>query len=114
MDIEAALMRLLAEETGWEWFGVKPSGIDRCGTVERTGGGVSDCIDSPMVALQVWGDTRTDACRMAMLTASAVPRLVNRDGIRSAKVESVYNLPDYEGNRPRYQITAVFKTVAAR
>lgn len=114
MDIEAALMALLAEDTGWEWFGVKPTGNDRCGTVERTGGGISDMVDSPMVALQVWGETWADAASMASRTAAAIPGLVNRSGVRSARVESIYKLPDYEGNRPRYQITAVFKTVAGR
>lgn len=74
-------------------------------TVERTGGGVVNLVDYPELAFQVWADTNAEAeaaaqgLRLALLTG-APP-----DGVHSWQVNAgPYLFPDYEAERPRYQI----------
>lgn len=113
MDIEGALVAWLPGVTGIEWFGEVPRDRpDRFGTVERTGGGMSDVVvDSPMVALQLWGTSRDDAKELAYRARDALPAFVRERGVRKVAVNSLYNFPDEEGNKARYQLVAQFKTV---
>ena len=111
VDIESRLVAWLNASTGIEWHGDVPERRpDEFGTLERTGGGISDVvIDSPEVALQVWAPTRSRAKDLAIEVCRVLPRFAYEPGIRKAVVDSAYNFPD--GKRARYQITAHFKTV---
>lgn len=113
VDIEAALIAWLPSKTGITWYGDVPKDRPRrFGTVERTGGGVSDVvIDSPAVALQLWGTSRDDAKALAYAAKDALSAFRYEPGIRKVKVETLYNFPDEQGNQARYQIVAHFKTV---
>lgn len=113
VDIEARLVAWLPAATGLSWYGDVPA--DRpasFGTVERTGGGMSDrVVDSPTVALQVWGASRSEAKTLAYKVRDALPAFAYEDGVRKVGVDSLYSFPDVEGSHSRYQIVAHFKTV---
>lgn len=74
-------------------------------TVERTGGGVTDMVDRPTVAIQAWADTEADAEAAATEIRNAIA-LGNRPaGVFSAFVESgPYPFWDESTGRPRYQV----------
>lgn len=111
-DIEAALIAVLPDLTGYPWFSTAPKGQDGpFGTVERTGGASTRVLDRPMVALQVWGGSRAECAGRAAALCAVVASLPNHGPIRSASVNSCANFPDYEGGRPRYQVTADLVTV---
>ena len=113
VDIEAALIAWLPDKTGIPWHGDVPEDRpEQFGTVERTGGGISDVvIDSPTVALQLWGKSRSDAKNLAYKARDALPAFAYEPGVRKVEVETLYNFPDEKGNQARYQIIAHFKTV---
>lgn len=74
-------------------------------TVERTGGGVTDMVDHPMMAVQAWAadapraEEMANEIRLAALT-SALPEGVHRIDINSGP----YAFYDEETRMPRYQI----------
>ena len=113
VDIEAALVAWLPAKTGIPWYGDVPKERPaRFGTVERTGGGVSDIvIDSPTVAFQLWGMSRDEAKALAYKARDALPAFCSEPGVRKVRVEALYNFPDEKGNQARYQVIAHFKTV---
>lgn len=113
VDIEARLVAWLPAATGLPWYGDVPKERPvRFGTVERTGGGMSDAvIDSPTVALQVWGASRSEAKSLAYAVRNALPSFAYEDGVRKVSVDSLYSFPDTEAHHARYQIVARFKTV---
>lgn len=112
MDIEATLIEWLSKNTDIEWHGNIPKRKPPFGTVERTGGGMSDVvIDSPMVAIQVWGESRSQAKKIAYEVKRILPRIVYEPRFKKATIQSLYNFPDDKGNKARYQIVAEFKTV---
>lgn len=111
MDIESALISWLNSSTPLEWHGEVPRGHPPFGTVERTGGGVKDVvIDSPMLAIQVWGKSRSEAKTLAYEVKNILPRFVYEPHIKKVSIQSIYNYPDETGNKARYQIVAEIKT----
>lgn len=113
-DIERALVEWLPAATGIEWYGDVPDPRpERFGTVERTGGpsGRDVVIDDPMVAIQVWGKSRSDAKDLALAVRDALPALAGHSGVKSVEITSLYNFPDQKGNNARYQLVAQFATV---
>ena len=74
-------------------------------TVERTGGGVENMVDYPMMAVQTWAQTQAEAeedasaIRMVALVGE-LPR-----GVHSMRVNAgPYKFYDEESMQPRYQV----------
>lgn len=79
-------------------------------TVERTGGGETNLVDQPMLAVQFWAESRYEAsegARKLALILEELPVIVGALG--KCRVESVYNWPD--DAQPRYQLTVSAATV---
>lgn len=73
-------------------------------TVERDGGSKDNiAIDRPMITVQCWSDTRSNASKLAYLVDDAMSSLVLEPNIAKASRNSLYNFPDAAGNN-RYQI----------
>jgi len=72
-------------------------------TVERTGGGVADMVDHPMVAVQTWARTEARAEEMAneirLALLQSCPRGVHRIDVNSGP----YSFYDESTRLPRYQ-----------
>lgn len=76
-------------------------------TVERVGGGVSDLIDRPSVAFQIWGDTNEQALQAALEVRALLLTAPLPDGVSACVIDSgPYFFADMETRRPRYQIVA--------
>lgn len=74
-------------------------------TVERTGGGTYDKVDSAQLAVQAWADGRKAAADMADELARALESLSGTLGLGRVRVQSLYNWPDPQTRRARYQLT---------
>ena len=78
-------------------------------TVERTGGGVVDMVDHPIIAVQAWASTEARAEELATAIrnealTSSKPAGVHRMGVDSGP----YPFWDESTGKPRYQV--VFDT----
>jgi len=74
-------------------------------TVERTGGGVENMVDYPLVAVQAWAQTQAEAEEDA--SAIRMVALVGNlpEGVHSMRVNSgPYKFYDEESMMPRYQV----------
>ena len=74
-------------------------------TVERTGGGVENMVDYPLVAVQTWAQTQAEAEEDA--SAIRMVALVGNlpEGVHSMRVNSgPYKFYDEESMQPRYQV----------
>lgn len=74
-------------------------------TVERTGGGVRDRVDSSQLAVQVWAGRRKEAADMADAVARDLESLTGTLGLGRVSVQSIYNWPDPQSRMARYQLT---------
>ena len=74
------------------------------GTVERTGGGVEDMVDHPLIAIQAWAQTEAEAEEMA--NAIRYAALTARpEGVASIRVNAgPYPFWDESTRLPRYQL----------
>lgn len=103
-SIEAAVISWLKSH-GYEAAQLMQA--DRSGvfvTVERVGGGVVDFVDYPSLAVQVWADSNAQAEQAAeqlrlLLLIGQPPA-----GVYSFEVEAVYNFPDPDTDKARYQL----------
>lgn len=74
-------------------------------TVERTGGGVVDLVDHPMIAVQTWAQTEPRAEEMATAIRNAALLSIRPDGVTNISVNSgAYPYWDESTRMPRYQI----------
>lgn len=74
-------------------------------TVERTGGGVADMVDYPLIAIQTWAQTQAEAEEDA--SAIRMVALVGElpEGVHSMRVNSgPYKFYDESSMMPRYQV----------
>lgn len=74
-------------------------------TVERTGGGVENMVDYPLVAVQTWAQSQAEAEEDA--SAIRMVALVGNlpEGVHSMRVNSgPYKFYDEESMMPRYQV----------
>lgn len=74
-------------------------------TVERTGGGVSDMVDHPLIAIQTWAQTQAEAEEDA--SAIRMVALVGNlpEGVHSMRVNAgPYKFYDEDSMQPRYQV----------
>lgn len=74
-------------------------------TVERTGGGVTDMVDHPLMAIQTWAATEEDAEEMAVAIRNealtgTVPHGVHRMEVNAGP----YPFWDEDTRCPRYQV----------
>lgn len=74
-------------------------------TVQRTGGGVADMVDYPMIAVQAWAQSETRAEEMAneirlAATTGAPPAGVHRIGVNAGP----YPYWDDDTKMPRFQV----------
>lgn len=80
-------------------------------TVERTGGPVEMVRQVPLLAVQVWAESRYEASRLAEVVADVLRSLVHLGWVGRVNVSSVYNFPDPDGRQARYQIVVEMVTV---
>lgn len=74
-------------------------------TVERTGGGASDWIDRPLVAVQAWALTPERAEALANSVRLSLLTTAPPAGIHSVRANTgPYKFYDPETRRPRYQL----------
>lgn len=78
---------------------------------ERTGGGFSDfVVDNATVAVQCWAMTRAQARRLAYEVDALIRGMPDAiDDVAVAERNSLYNFPDPDSKRPRYQAVFDFK-----
>lgn len=80
-------------------------------TVERVGGPTGLVVDRPLVSVQVWDASRTEASDAAVAVRDALLQFVadSRD-VGGLDVQSLINNPDPDSGQARYQITVAFVT----
>ena len=74
-------------------------------TVERTGGGDGDLIDHATLAVQCWADGRKAAADMADAVRGDLRSMAGTRGLGAVSVDSIYNWPDPQTRKARYQMT---------
>lgn len=80
-------------------------------TVERVGGETDLRRDHPMIAVQVWAESRYQAGRLARLVAERTQALHGHPQVGRVNIASTYNFPDPASRQARYQITVSLVTV---
>lgn len=74
-------------------------------TVERTGGPSASCVDHPVIAIQTWADTESDAEALANDLRISLLYEGKPKGVRSISVNSgPYAFFDNNTGKPRYQL----------
>lgn len=80
-------------------------------TVERVGGSRGDVVESPLLSVQAWSDSRVHAEQLADLVVDSLNEMVSLEQVADVGVQSVINDPDPDSEQPRFQVT-VSLTVA--
>ena len=75
-------------------------------TVEKTGAGRENRIDSATIAIQSWAASRDAAARLCAEVEAAMGGIIAEPEISRCALDTSYNFPDLSRERPRYQ--AVF------
>lgn len=93
------------DSLGYEASTYPPKTGDEFVTVERTGGGVVDMVDHPIMAVQTWAKAETRAEEMAneirlAALAGALPYGVHRMAVNAGP----YPFWDESTGLPRYQV----------
>lgn len=105
MNVEQAIIQGLAA-AGFEAHANAPDPRPAAFvTVERTGGGVRDGVDSAVLAVQCWADRRKAAADMTDSVREALFGLQASGGLGGIRVTHVYNWPDIDSKMARYQMT---------
>lgn len=105
MNVEQAVIQFLAAE-GYNAYADAPNPMpDSFVTVERTGGGSRDKVDRPTLAVQCWAMGRKAAADMADEVRSELEAMSGTCGFGAVTVQSIYNWPDAQSRRARYQLT---------
>lgn len=74
-------------------------------TVERTGGPTRDMVDRSVLAVQCWDGGRKAAADMADAVRAALIAMTGTSGLGAVTVDSIYNWPDAQSRKARYQLT---------
>ena len=105
MNVEQSVIQALTA-LGYDAYADVPNPMPSAFvTVERTGGGASDKVDRPMLAVQVWADGRKAAADLADAVRCDLESLCGTYGFGAVRVTSIYNWPDMESRKARYQLT---------
>ena len=78
-------------------------------TVEKTGGGSSNTIQSATLAVQAWAESRDAAALLCAAVETAMDGIVAHPEISRCSLSSSYNFTDTSTKRYRYQ--ALFDVV---
>lgn len=111
IDIEELLTEYLSEQLDLHVSGDVPvDKPDEFVTFEVTGGGFGDLVlDYPTVAIQCWSDSRANAKNLARKVDTLIKKMPSvYFDITSAERNSLYNFPDPQSHKPRYQIVVDF------
>ena len=74
-------------------------------TVERTGGGVENMVDYPLVAVQAWAQTQAEAEEDASAIRMVALMGELPEGVHSMRVNAgPYKFYDEDSMQPRYQV----------
>ena len=104
MNVEKQLIKML-RANGRDAYADVPNPMPAAFvTVERTGGGARDQVDSPTLAVQCWAGRRADAAEMADEVCRELEAMSGTGGFGAVTVQSVYNWPDAQSRKARYQI----------
>ena len=104
-SIEEAMLDWLVDMGYAAYTRVPKDRPSRFVTVERTGGGVSDMVDHPLMAVQTWAQSAADAEEDA--AAIRMVALVGElpEGVHSMRVNAgPYKFYDEDSMQPRYQV----------
>ena len=105
MNVEEKVIQLL-RTAGYDAYADAPNPMpDEFVTVERTGGGAADMVDSATLAVQCWAKGRKAAADMADGVRGALYAMQGVGGLGGISVDSLYNWPDPQTRRSRYQMT---------
>ena len=105
MNVEQQLINTLKAD-GYDAYASAPNPMPASFvTVERTGGGSRDQIDSPTLAVQCWAKTRKAASDMADCVRKDLVAMTGTGGFGAITVQSIYNWPDPSTRMARYQLT---------
>ena len=112
MSPEAFVIRFLntqtiVGQTGARAYGDVPEKRpDRFITVERVGGVRGLHMDHPMLAVQAWAGSRSQAMILADQLATLFTTVLPLENtVAESKVSSLYNFPDPLSRAARYQLT---------
>lgn len=104
-SIEEAVRNWLVDMGYAAYVRVPKDRPQRFVTVERTGGGVENMVDYPLVAVQTWAKTQAEAEEDA--AAIRMVALVGNlpEGVHSMRVNAgPYKFYDEDSMQPRYQV----------
>ena len=105
MNVEQTIIQALGAK-GYAAYADAPNPMpDEFVTVERTGGGDRDKVDRPTLAVQAWAQGRKAAAELADAVRCDLESLTGTLGLGAVRVASIYNWPDPETRRARYQLT---------
>lgn len=84
---------------------------DRFITVERVGGVTELHRDLPLVAVQIWAESRWVASETASVVAGITRAIaLTHPQVARVEISSTYNNPDPESEHARYQVNAQLVT----
>ena len=72
-------------------------------TVEKTGAGRENRIDSATIAIQSWAASRDAAARLCAEVEAIMAGIIAEPEISRCSLDTSYNSPDLERNLPRYR-----------
>lgn len=92
-------------DLGFDAHSYPPKDSTEFVTVERTGGGVSDLVDRPSLAIQTWAKTEARAEDMANAIRIALLTDTLPNGVHSVAINTgAYRFYDDETRLPRFQL----------
>ena len=107
MNIEEFVILFLSGRLSVPVSGDVPSPVpESFVTVEKTGSGRSNLINSATIAVQSWAASRAAAADLCTQVESVMDSLSAEPEISRCAIDTSYNFPDQARNKPRYQ--AVF------
>lgn len=105
MNVEQTIIQALTDK-GYAAYADAPNPMPaEFVTVERTGGGDRNMVDRPTLAVQIWAGGRKAAAELADAVRRDLESLTGTLGLGAVRVASIYNWPDPETRRARYQLT---------
>lgn len=72
-------------------------------TFERTGGPLDQFRDLPILAIQSWGTSKSDAADLADEVRRMLPGLTSLPHVARVNIGGTYNFPDPDTKQARYQ-----------
>ena len=104
MNVEQAVIKRLVENNRSAYADAPNPMPAEFVTVERTGGGDRDRVDHATLAVQCWAGTRKAAADMADAVRRELEAMTGEGGLGAVSVTSIYNWPDLQSRRHRYQL----------